>query len=230
MIVVYTGTPGSSKTLHAVHDIRYALTKPGGPDQPVIANFDINRDVPLRRMDAFHYFDNRKITPRMLTDFADDFWANGGARFQEDYLLLVLDECQLIFNARSWQDKGRGRGDSRLDWLEFLSQHRKYGYKIILITQSSKMIDNQFRMLIDLEVNHRAFKNFGFFGSLVDALPIGDWFFWVKTLYQTREPLGLRVYRRTRRDSVLYDSYARLEKVMDSPRLVEPKPLRSTRR
>lgn len=212
MIVVYTGTPGSSKTLHAVADIRYALTKPSRTAQPVIANFPINTDVPLKHMDAFHYVSNQDITPKMLTDFADEFWATSGVRFQEDYLLLVLDECSLIFNARSWQSKGSGRGDSRLDWLEFLSQHRKYGYKVILIAQSSKMIDNQFRMLIEIEVNHRACTSMGLFGTVMQILPV-KMFFWVKLLYQTREPLGMRPYVMQRRHARLYDTNARLQKV-----------------
>lgn len=214
MIVIYTGTPGSSKTLHAVKDIRYALTKPSSTAQPVIANFEINYDARLKHMDAFHYFDNDEITPKMLTDFADDFWLHGGVPFHEDYLLLVLDECQLIFNARSWQDKGRrGRGDSRLDWLEFLSQHRKYGYKVILIAQSSKMIDNQFRMLIEVEVNHRACTSMGIFGTVMQILPF-KMFFWVKLLYQTREPLGMRPYVMQMRHARLYDTHARLNKVL----------------
>lgn len=213
MIVVYTGTPGSSKTLHAVADIRYALTKPSRTAQPVIANFPIDTSQKLKHMDAFYYKRNSLITPKMLTDFAEDFWANSGVPFQEDYILLVLDECQLIFNARNWQSKGSGRGDSRLDWLEFLSQHRKYGYKVILIAQSSKMIDNQFRMLIEIEVNHRACTSMGLFGAVMQILPI-KMFFWVKLLYQTREPLGMRPYVLQRRHSRLYDTNARLQKVL----------------
>lgn len=213
MITIYTGTPGSSKTLHAVHDIWYALTKPRGGDVPVIANFDICHYQPLKREHAFHYVTNDELTPDFLTDFADNFWRESGLRFREDYLLLVIDECQLLYNSRLWQSKGRaGRHDSRMDWLEFLSQHRKYGYKIILIAQSAKMVDNQFRMLIETEVNHRNVVHMGRFGAVFKLLP-RPCFLWVRYLFQTHERLGMAFYVGRKRDMRLYDSYARLEKV-----------------
>lgn len=96
---------------------------------------------------------------------------NVDRHFSEDYLLLVLDEVQIIFNSRDWMNKGRvGKNDSRLDWLQFLSQHRKYGYRIRLIAQSAKMIDNQFRMLCEYEINHRKVAHMGLIGSAL-SLP-----------------------------------------------------------
>ena len=75
MIVMYTGTPGSGKSLHAASDIRYALTKPRGDDQPVIANFVVNTSH-VTRPNAFHYMGNEELTPGWLVDFADDFWTH----------------------------------------------------------------------------------------------------------------------------------------------------------
>ena len=191
MITLYSGTPGSGKSLHCAHDIREALNKPRGEDRPVVANFDVNT-LNVRRPNAFHYYTNEEITPSLLTAFADDFWSGTSRHFSEDYLLLALDECQIIFNARSWMDKGRsGKNDSRLDWLEFLSQHRKYGYRILLIAQSSKMIDNQFRMLIEDEVNHRKVSHMGMFGAIVGGMFANRLFMRVKYLYQTHERLGM---------------------------------------
>lgn len=218
MIELYTGTPGSSKSLHAAGDIRDALNKRRGVDKPVIANFDVNLES-VRRPQAFHYWPNSELTPGMLTDFADDFWESVDRPFSEDYLLLVLDECSLIFNSRNWQDKGRrnadgtARGDSRMDWLEFLSQHRKYGYRIILIAQSAKMIDNQFRMLVENEVNHRKVSNMGLLGGIVGGLFRGLLFMRVRYLFQTHERLGMQFSVANRRDMAMYDSYTRLRKV-----------------
>lgn len=213
MIELYSGTPGSSKSLHAAGDIRDALDKRRGVDKPVIANFDVNLEG-VRRPQAFHYFSNEELTPGLLTSFADDFWLSVDRPFSEDYLLLVLDECQLVFNSRNWQDRGRaGRGDSRMDWLEFLSQHRKYGYRIILIAQSAKMIDNQFRMLIDDEVNHRKVKNMGAIGAFFGGLCGGRLFMRVRYLFQTHERLGMQLCLFNKRDAAMYDSYARLRKV-----------------
>lgn len=212
MIVLYSGTPGSGKSLDAAGQIRYALDKPRGEDMPVIANFDVNTQI-VRRPDAFHYVTNMELTPDYLCNFADDFWTHTKRRFSEDYLLCVLDEVQIIFNSRSWMDKGvKGRNNSRMDWLEFLSQHRKYGYKIILIAQSAKMIDNQFRMLCEYEVNHRKVEHMGMVGAGVSALFLGRLFMRVKYLFQTNERLGMQFYLSRQKDMQLYDTYARLRK------------------
>lgn len=211
-VVLYTGTPGSGKSLHAAHDIRYCLDKPRGEMQPVIANFEVNTSG-VRRPEAFMCVENNELSPAFLTDFAEDFWTNADRRFSEDYILLVLDECQLVFNSRNWMDKGRGRGDSRMDWLEFLSQHRKYGYKVVLIAQSSKMIDNQFRMLCEYEINHRKVAHMGMVGAGISAIFRGRLFMRVKYLFQTNERLGMQLALGHKRDMVMYDTYAKLRKL-----------------
>lgn len=213
MITIYTGTPGSSKTLHAAADIRFALNKPRGVNQPVIANFSVNTSS-VKRPDAFVFVDNADLTPDWLTSYADDFWNSVDRPFSEDYLLLVIDECQILFNSRNWMSRGRaGKNDSRMDWVEFLSQHRKYGYRIILIAQSSKMIDNQFRMLIDDEVNHRKVDGMGMVGGFVGTLCMHRLFMRVHYLYQTHERLGMRLYFGRKCHMDMYDSYVRLKKV-----------------
>lgn len=209
-ISVYTGTPGSGKTLHAVADIRDNLNRRKGP-RPVLANFDV--DVSGCRHPDFQRFDNSEITPKMLCDFADAFWDNSPVRYSEDYLLLVLDECSLIFNSRNWMSKGTGRGDSRMDWLEFMSQHRKYGYRIILIAQSAKMIDNQFRMLCDDEINHRRVDRMGTLGALLGMVTDHRLFMLVHLLFQTRERLGWRFFWRTDDLGRMYDTNTRLKQV-----------------
>lgn len=212
MIVFYTGTPGSGKSLHAAHDIRYQLNKPRGEDAPVIGNFPINETI-VRRPQAYHYVPNAELTPQWLCDFADDFWKHTKRRFSEDYLLVVLDECQLLFNSRTWHDKGaKGKQDSRLDWLSFFSQHRKYGYKVILVAQSAKMVDNQFRMLCDYEVNHRKVQHMGFFGACISALFLNRLFMRVKYLFQSSERLGMQMYVAHGKDMRMYDSYAKFKK------------------
>lgn len=213
MIDIYTGTPGSGKSLDCAGVIRNTLNKPRGIDRPVIANFDVNL-TNVKRPQAFHYIPNDELTPELLTSFADDFWTHADRRFSEDYIILALDECQLVWNSRSWMDRGRaGKKDSRMDWLEFFSQHRKYGYYVILIAQSSKMIDNQFRMLIDNEINHRKVQNMGMVGNVIGTMCFGRLFLRVKYLFQTRERLGMSLMWAKEKDMAMYDSYARLKQV-----------------
>ena len=214
MIYLYSGVPGSSKSLHAANDIRYALSKPYGADRPVLANFPLAEGAKVKRPQAFHYFGNDELTPGLLVDFAEDYWAHADLSFREDWILLVLDEVQLVFNARSWADKGRaGMHDSRMDWLQFLSQHRKYGFKVILIAQSAKMIDNQFRMLIEIEINHRKVSTMGGLGAIISIPFLGRLFFWVSYLFQTNERLGMTCYIGRKADFGMYDSYAKLRQV-----------------
>lgn len=215
MIVLYTGTPGSGKSLHAAHDIREALNKIRGEDRPVIANFDVNT-TSVKRPQAFHYYPNHELTPDLVTSFCDDFWTHTRRHFSEDYVLLILDECSILFNSRMWSDKGRkGKNDSRMDWLEFFSQHRKYGVKVILIAQSAKMIDNQFRMLTEYEINHRKVSNMGLFGALIGGLFANRLFMKVKYLFQCSERLGWNLSIARKKDMDMYDTYAKLRRVTE---------------
>lgn len=141
-IEVYTGVPGSSKSLHAAGNIREILNAPRR-EQPVIANFRLAQDAPVLKPENFHYIPNDELSSDRLIDFAHDFWRSGVHPFTEDYIHLYVDEAQLLFNSRRWSDR------SRMSYLEFLSQSRKYGYRVVMIAQSAMMIDNQFRMLID---------------------------------------------------------------------------------
>ena len=117
-IFLYSGTPGSGKTLHAASDLRYALSKPGIP-RPCIANFRIRDDAPIRHRDHFPLL-RQLLTPELLMDFATDYWTSAGApAFREDWLLLILDEVQLLFNSRTWSLT------IRLAWLSLLLSAQK---------------------------------------------------------------------------------------------------------
>lgn len=54
--------------------------------------------------------------------------------------LYVLDEIHIQFNARAWAATGRGA-------LWYLSQHRKMGDDVILVSQNPEQVDRQLRML-----------------------------------------------------------------------------------
>lgn len=52
--------------------------------------------------------------------------------------LIVLDEVHIAFNSRRWQDTGPGV-------MYYLSQHRKLGDDVVLISQSIQNVDKQMR-------------------------------------------------------------------------------------
>ena len=141
-LYVYSGVPGSGKTYHAVRDIRDNRA-------PVITN------VQASGLPNVAVLGIQEITPALLMAFSAHWFASH--RYKENSLLLVIDEAQLLFNSRTWND------ENRMDWLAFLSQHRKYGYKCIFIAQDIHMIDKQFRGLCEFDVRHTAASSISFF-------------------------------------------------------------------
>ena len=163
MIDLYTGTPGSGKSLHCAKEIYTKICR----GKNVIANFDINMSAfPKRKkhLGLFVYLDNSELDPALLIELALSYHKrNTNGHIIEGQTLLVFDECQILFNSRDWQAKDRSR------WATFFTQHRKFGYNIILITQYDRLIDRQIRSLVEYEVIHRKISNFktlGFFLGL----------------------------------------------------------------
>lgn len=206
MIEIYTGVPGSGKSAHAAADIREILNAPRR-DQPVIANFELAKDAPVLKPENFTYIPNDELTAKWLIHYANEFWTSGKHRFQEDYIKVYLDEAQIIWNSRRWSDK------SRYSFLEFLSQSRKVGMHIIMIAQNLKMIDNQFRMLVEVECNHRRIRSMGPVGALVAAPFGGKLFMNVRYLVQGNERLNMEIRHYSKKDFAMYDSYATFKRL-----------------
>ena len=201
MIYLYSGTPGSGKSLHTARDIRDWLRV---KRLPVICNFDVNPQT-RNYGRLFHYRPNDQLTPDYLLDFAHRYWK--GRRVREDSILLVIDEAQLVFNSRSWN------ASQRMAWVEFFSQHRHFGYKVVLIAQFDRMIDRQIRCLIEIEVNHRKLANFGLKGLLLSLPFAGRLFIGVGYYYGLREKVSTCFILPRRAYFRLYDSYNRFEQV-----------------
>lgn len=148
-LYVYSGVPGSGKTYHAVRDMRFNRA-------PVITNVNVAGlpNVAVLPLD--------QITPELLMAYSVHYFASN--KYRENTLLLVIDEAQLLFNSRSWND------DNRMDWLAFLSQHRKYGYRCIFISQDIAMIDKQFRCLCEFDCRHTAASSISLFTRALSLL------------------------------------------------------------
>ena len=196
-IDLYSGTPGSGKSLHSAKDIIDCFRK----SQPVIANYDV--DLSPYPKAKFTYVEDQDLTPEFLVEFSRNFF--GGRKLtkkDEDTILLVIDECQLLFNSRDYQKK------DRKSWIKFFSLHRHFGFHIILIAQMDKMIDKQIRGLIEYEYMHRKLSNYGKAGKIITLFLLGDLFTAVQMWYPLKMKVGTKMFRAKRRFYQLYDSYS----------------------
>lgn len=193
MIFLYSGTPGSGKSLHTAERIVTGLKM----KRPIIANFDISKDVKNR--DYFRYCPNHLLTPDYLIQYSK--WYFKENRVVEDKILLIIDECQLMFNARDWNVNGRNK------WLSFFTQHRKYGYCVVLVAQFDRMIDRQIRSLIEYEYVHRKLSNYGLKGMILNLMMGGNTFVSVKIWYPMKEKVGQEFFHARKKYYSIYNTY-----------------------
>lgn len=202
MITCFTGVPGGGKSLHAAQEIMDAVTKKG---VPVIANFDVNRPMfskaLLKRKEQgeFYHVQNRSLKPGLLIDFSKAYFK--AHEFNENGVLLVIDEAQLMFNARTWNDA------ERADWVYFFTNSRHFGYRVILICQFLDMLDKQIRSVIEIEVQHRNMANFGLAGRLISLLVGGKLFVCVSYYNGLRQRINVQYVLGRRHLYHFYDSY-----------------------
>ncbi len=152
MNYVFTGTPGSGKSLRAMQTIEKYLEQ----GKNVISNFPIHIDQIKRNKGHYFYLPNEKITVEYLTQFSKI----KHELEMENQTLIVFDEASVKFNSRDFTAK------DRMSFLNFFSQHRKYGYNILMITQSIRQIDRQVRDQFEIEIKHRKLNNYKFFWIL----------------------------------------------------------------
>lgn len=195
MIYLYTGTPGSGKSLDTARMIKGQLFL----KRPVICNFPISDKV--KNYEYFTYKTNEELTVDYLTDFARKYFKKN--RVKEGQLTLVIDECQMLFNSRDWAKKDRA------GWNRFFQIHRHFGYDVVLITQFDTMIDKQIRSLVEYEIIHRKASNFGLKGYFLQLLFLApSLFVRIKYWYPVKERIDSQFFRGSKKLYALYDTYA----------------------
>ena len=202
MIVLYSGTPGSGKSLDTARTI-YNWCRRGAP---IICNFPVNLDrVKVRRKKDIRFIPNADLDPDKLVDISRQYF--DGKPMREDKILLVIDEAQLLFNARDWSVKGRDR------WNWFFTMHRHFGYFIILCAQFDRMLDRQVRGLIEYEYIHRKVNNMGLRGLLISCLMLSptNLFAKVKIWYPMKEKVGSELFKCCKKYYSIYDTFVLLD-------------------
>ena len=194
MICLYSGTPGSGKSLHTASNIKARLAL----NKPVICNFPIDLEK-VRHPEMFSYVDNKTLSPAYLADYAQAYF--DGKKVKEEEIFLIIDEAQLLFNAREWQAVNAS------GWISFFTQHRKMGYHVSLVAQFDRMIDRQIRSLIEYEFIHRKVSNFGMAGKIMSTVALGKLFVSVQMWYPLKEKVGSEFFVARPGLYRLYDTY-----------------------
>ena len=198
LIYLYSGTPGSGKSLHSIKDIKFKLTHGGN----VICNFPFAIDKLGAKMNGkYVYKDNKELT----VDFLKEFAYKNHVKGKESQTLIVIDECQSLFNPRDF-----ARSDRR-NFNDFFSLHRHLGYNVILITQNDRLIDRQIRCLIEYQVKHRKINNFKTIGKLLPVKVFACISYW----YGVNEKLDCEFLIYSKKLSMFYDSYALFDSFRD---------------
>lgn len=153
-LYLYTGTPGSGKSLHMAKRLYWDVRM----HRPCVANFGINTSLFKNGAESFTELDNTELTPKRLVRISETVFRT--QEFREGTIRLYIDEAQVIFSNRDW------RAEDRAEWVRFFTQHRKFGYEIVIVAQCDQMIDKQIRSLVEYEVLHRKLNNSGWVGRL----------------------------------------------------------------
>lgn len=171
MITFYSGTPGSGKSYHAVLDMIFKLRR--NNKNTVISNIPLDFSRVNGVKGRFIYAPSSILNPHYFIAYAsDNHDYSGTVRDVEGQTLVVLDECQTLFNPREFS-----RSD-RLEWINFFTLHRHLGYNFILISQFDRLVDRQIRNNFEFEVKHRKVNHFkiGFLLPIPVFICIEKWY------------------------------------------------------
>ena len=158
MVTVYSGTPGSGKSLHCANSILFYL-KHG---HRVICNFPVNENIIKKKYRKnFLYLPDSELKPHYLFEYAKAFHKPN----KEDQTYIIIDEAQRLFPIDRVYEL-------RKEWEQFFQLHRHYGYSIILVTQNLSYINKGIRIQTEYEVKHRKINNYGIGGLILTLLHI----------------------------------------------------------
>ena len=118
MIELFSGTPGSGKSLHTAAVIDKWISRFGAP---VIGNFGFKAAaIKPRKWGSYLEVNNSQLDPEFLMYFSDEYKRQRNWKsIPEEHILLVIDECQILFNAREFNKP------NRMAWISFFTHQLK---------------------------------------------------------------------------------------------------------
>lgn len=215
MITIYTGVPGGGKSCHVADDIMQYYRKSCN----IFVNFEVDEAYLQKRYKKstgnVFMIDNRDLKyPFGLSGFGQNFSERDkNGRVLEGRNLLVIDECQNNFDSRTWNEEGRS------EWNHWLSEHRKDGFDVILITQADTDIDKKIRGRIEYCCKHFKLNNFKLFGWFLGLLAGGNIFIqkysWYTKGKGKSETISTKFLRGRKAQYNLYNTSKRFIKALD---------------
>lgn len=203
-VFCYVGTPGSGKSLHMARYIWEDLNRKR--ECLVITNIPINTSS-CKYPERLKVFNNNQLgNAKLLIKEAEGYWLTHTAKSVDDAenrIHLYIDEAQILFNSRKWQENSR-KDDS---WPWFFSVHRHYGFRVILCTQMLANLDKQVRGNVEYTIQHRKVTNFGFFGWLI-GLFAKSMFVSIEIWQPIQQQLSSSFFVYRKRYGEIYDTHA----------------------
>lgn len=222
MMELWTGTPGSGKSLHLAHDVRENLRF----NKRVISTCNINTGMCFmnhlqqflfnvskgkidlhgydKREKNFYYLPLEECHPKVFYEFAARFHVFG----KEHQTIIYLDECVALFsptvignNLKLWNE-----------WDEFFRIHRHIGYDIVLIPQDKGLISRKVLKYAETEIKHYNKKHHGTLGFFL-SLFLGGLFCY-KTYWRgdKRIPIDQHFFTYKPFYGQMYNSYSYFNK------------------
>lgn len=178
MILMYTGTPGSGKSLDVARDIYRKIINGQNviccnmkvhydyickhPQKEKINSFsrkffkkDIFSSTNRLNVGSLESITLDELTPEYLYEYAFQNHVKG----VEDQTTLFIDEAQNKFSPGAIKFARALNPRFLLDWQEFFTVHRHLGYRICFITQYDKLLDLTIRSVCEYNVVHRKLNN-----------------------------------------------------------------------
>lgn len=146
MLQLYTGTPGSGKSYHAVREGLWQARR-----KLVVANFVVTDSPELRQLDngrwvGWLHISDDDMTVAAMIGIYDKYLREA---HRESVALWIMDEAQRKFNTREWNQP------ERKSWVTFASLHRHLGFDGILVVQDMSLLDGQMAAMCQEQMRHR---------------------------------------------------------------------------
>lgn len=218
VITLFSGTPGSGKSLRVakniLEEVRFIKRNVICCNMKVDPEYACRSEKDGKLMFCPDY--SLIMNPEPFYAYAKKYHEIG----REGQTLIVFDEIQEILGPEAVKAYSKIYKDYLTDWVTFFSQHRHLGYEIYVITQYDRMIHPSIRFLIEYNFVHRKLRNagdFGFFLAFMIRLFTGkEVFIQVRKWRATKQKMGSSFYTYSKKLARLYDSYKKFRDIASS--------------